>query len=77
VVALLAVLTHLNARVGLHIPLFTVSTTWGWLRELHCHLFPHNINLGATFNPGYSPDGLRYCTESADLATSWVFALVI
>ena len=79
-------LTYLTAlqRVALresrlHIPIiYGIDHMHGASYVSGAAIFPHNINLGATFNPEFARQEARATVmESADLGHLWVFAPVL
>jgi len=63
----------------LHIPvIYGIDHMHGASYVSGAAIFPHNINLGATFNPEFARQEARATVmESADLGHSWVFAPVL
>ena len=63
----------------LHIPIiYGIDHMHGASYVSGAAIFPHNLNLGATFNPEFSRQAARATVlESADLGHHWVFAPVI
>ncbi|RYY19259.1 MAG: glycoside hydrolase family 3 protein, partial [Cytophagaceae bacterium] len=63
----------------LHIPIiYGIDHMHGASYVSGAAIFPHNINLGATFNPEFARQEARATVmESADLGHRWVFAPVL
>lgn len=63
----------------LHIPvIYGIDHMHGASYVSKAAIFPHNLNLGATFNPEFSRQAARATVlESADLGHHWVFAPVL
>ena len=63
----------------LHVPIiYGIDHMHGASYVSGAAIFPHNINLGATFNPEFAQQEARATVmESADLGHSWVFAPVL
>ncbi|WP_159437429.1 beta-glucosidase family protein [Hymenobacter daecheongensis] len=63
----------------LHIPIiYGIDHMHGASYVAGTAIFPHNINLGATFNPDFARQMARATVlESADLGHHWVFAPVL
>lgn len=63
----------------LHIPIiYGIDHMHGASYVSGAAIFPHNINLGATFNPEFARQEARATVmESADLGHIWVFAQVL
>lgn len=63
----------------LHIPIiYGIDHMHGASYLSGAAIFPHNLNLGATFNPAFSRQAARATVlESADLGHHWVFAPVL
>ncbi|NML67879.1 beta-glucosidase [Hymenobacter sp. RP-2-7] len=76
----LAALQRITMRESrLHIPmLYGIDHMHGASYVSGAAIFPHNINLGATFNPEFARQEARATVmESADLGHLWVFAPVL
>ena len=63
----------------LHIPIiYGIDHMHGASYVSGAAIFPHNLNLGATFNPEFARQTARATViESADLGHQWVFAPVL
>ncbi|HEX8429021.1 beta-glucosidase [Hymenobacter sp.] len=63
----------------LHIPvIYGIDHMHGASYVSGAAIFPHNLNLGATFNPEFARQEARATVmESADLGHAWVFAPVL
>ncbi|MBC8084099.1 MAG: glycoside hydrolase family 3 protein, partial [Hymenobacter sp.] len=63
----------------LHIPvIYGIDHMHGASYVAGAAIFPHNLNLGATFNPEFARQEARATVlESADLGHAWVFAPVL
>ena len=63
----------------LHIPVvYGIDHMHGASYVSGAAIFPHNLNLGATFNPEFArQEGRATAMESADLGHRWVFAPVL
>ncbi|QIX60126.1 beta-glucosidase [Hymenobacter sp. BT18] len=63
----------------LHIPIiYGIDHMHGASYVSGAAIFPHNLNLGATFNPEFARQTARATVvESADLGHAWVFAPVL
>ncbi|MGI4736971.1 MAG: beta-glucosidase [Janthinobacterium lividum] len=76
----LAALQRIAMRESrLHIPIiYGIDHMHGASYVSGAAIFPHNINLGATFNPEFARQEARATVmESADLGHLWVFAPVL
>ena len=76
----LAALQRIALRESrLHIPIiYGVDHMHGASYVSGAAIFPHNVNMGATFNPEFARQEARATVmESADLGHLWVFAPVL